>query len=244
MFGQTFAATDLATIALLVVLESLLSIDNALVLGVLAQRLDPAQRGRALFYGLIGGITLRLIAIAAAAILLRFSILKLLGALYLLWIVAQYLLRRSKAARAGAPALAPSAGFWRTIAAIELTDLAFAVDSILAAVALVGPAPPSSRSVLHPKFWVIATGGTIGVVLMRYAASGLSKLMERFPQLHRSAYALVFLIGLKLLLDWSLNDPARPHRVDFNDPSRPELWIFWACALLALASGVIGRRRA
>ena len=79
MFGQTFAPGDLATVGFLVILEGLLSIDNALVLGVLAQRVAPPLRMKALSYGLIGGLLLRLAAIAAAAILLRFSILKLLG---------------------------------------------------------------------------------------------------------------------------------------------------------------------
>jgi YkoY family integral membrane protein len=242
MLGQTFAPGDLATIALLVVLEGLLSIDNALVLGVLIQRLDPSQRKRALYYGLIGGMALRLIAIAAAAFLLRFSFLKLLGGLYLIWIFAGYAFRKHRSEKEGDVSVPTVAGLWRTIAAIEFTDLAFAIDSILAAVALVGPAPRGSQSFVHPKFWVIATGGFLGIVLMRYAAVGLAKMMERFPRLHRSAYLLVFLIGLKLLIDWGFNDAAHPHRIDFQDPYHPAMWIFWGCALIALATGVIGKK--
>src|SRR5208282_3734040 len=133
-------------------------------------------------------------------------------------------------------------GLWRTIAAIEFTDLAFAADSILAAVALVGPAPPGSKSAIHPKFWVIAVGGMLGTVLMRFAAAGLARMIERFPSLHRSAYWLVLLIGLKLLIDWGFNSQAHPHRIDFQDPARPELWIFWCGALITLITGFIGKR--
>src|SRR5690242_17104477 len=165
MFGQTFAPGDLATIGLLVVLEGLLSLDNALVLGVLAGRLEPRLRKQALMYGLVGGITLRLACIAAATLLLRFAILKLLGGLYLLWICAKYFLFEHRAASNGLPPPPKSNKLWRTIAAIEFTDLAFAVDSILAAVALVGPAPTGSSSSIHPKFWVIATGGMLGIIL-------------------------------------------------------------------------------
>ncbi len=243
MFGQTFAPADLATIAILVLLEGLLSIDNALVLGVIVQRLDPSQRKRALSYGLIGGFILRLICIAAAAILLRFSILKLLGGLYLLWISVNHFAgtNRSRQDSTDIPKKTPP-NLWRTIAAIEFTDLAFAADSVLAAVALVGPAPPGSKSTVHPKFWVIAVGGIFGIVLMRFAAAGFAKMIQRFPHLDRSAYCLVLLIGLKLLIDWGFNGHAHPHAINFQDPARPELWIFWTAVLITLIIGFTAKR--
>jgi YkoY family integral membrane protein len=239
MFGQTFAPADLATIALLAVLEILLSIDNALVLSVLARRLEPGVRVKALYYGLLAGIALRLIAIAAAAVLLRFSIIELLGGLYLLWISVRYFLGKPRQHSAKADQPAPAApSLWRGIVGIELTDLAFAADSVLAAVALVGPAPPNTTSLLHPKYWVIATGGILGIITMRLAAVMLSKILERFPRLHRSAYQLVFLIGAKLVVDWAVNDAGHPHRIDFQNPARIEMWIFWGCALVCLLFGL------
>jgi YkoY family integral membrane protein len=243
MFGQTFAPGDLATIALLVALEGLLSIDNALVLGVLAIRLKPRLRAKALSYGLIGAFALRLAAVAAAAVLLRFSILKLIGALYLLWVGGRYFFPKSKPSKQHVsvePAL--SDALWRTVVAIEFTDLAFAVDSILAAVALVGPAPAGSTAAIHPKLWVIVTGGMLGIVLMRFAAAGFSRLVERFPPLNRSAYLLVLLIAAKLFIDWAGNDSEHPNRIDFANPRRPEMWVFWACAVLCLAVGVLRKK--
>jgi YkoY family integral membrane protein len=240
MFGQTFAPGDLATIGLLVVLEGLLSIDNALVLGLIASRLAPELRGKALSYGLVGGFILRLVCIAAATILLRFAILKLIGAIYLLYIPADFFLKRHRAGSEAAQLVPKSGGLWPTIAAIELTDLAFAIDSILAAIALVGPAPTGSW--IHPKFWVIATGGMLGIILMRFAAAVMARVMTRFPRLQRSAYLLVGLIGVKLLIDWAANGPAHPHRIDFQDPTRPGLWIFWACALGCVVAGLFGSK--
>jgi len=246
MFVQTFALGDLATIALLVVLEALLSIDNALVLGVLANRLNPTLRMKALSYGLVGAFILRLAAISLAATLIRYSILKLFGALYLLWVAGGYFLRKEKprAHEAEAEAMCGTGSLWRTIAAIEFTDMAFAVDSVLAAVALVGPPPAGSASEIHPKLWVIVVGGMMGVILMRFAAAGISKLLDRLPRLHLSAYLLVLLIGLKLLIDWAVNDSQHPHRIDFGDPARIWLWIFWGCALLCLVVGLPWKRRA
>ncbi len=243
MFGQTFSPGDLATLALLVVLESLLSIDNALVLGVLARRLLQRLRGVALSYGLIGGIILRLAATAAAAILIRWSILELAGGAYLLWISIRYFAGKPHKPSAHAGLAQPAhAKFWPTVIGIELMDLAFAVDSILAAVALVGPAPRNSTATIHPKFWLIAVGGVIGIILMRFAAAGLAVILERFPRLHRSAYLLILLIGLKLVVDWAGNDPSHPHRIDFQNPARIETWIFWGCAFLCLVLGLLNRK--
>ena len=59
MFGQTFQPRDLLIVLLLVVLEGVLSIDNALVLGLLAMRLDKHHQGRALTYGLVGAFVFR-----------------------------------------------------------------------------------------------------------------------------------------------------------------------------------------
>ena len=80
---------------------------------------------------------------------------------------------------------------------IELTDIAFAVDSILAAMALAG----SKRS----KLWVVIVGGILGVILMRFAAALFIKLLDRFPRFELSAYLLVIVIGMKLVLDWGCN---------------------------------------
>ncbi len=243
MFGQTFFPGDLATLALLVVLESLLSIDNALVMGVLAHRLPPPLRRKALSYGLIGGIILRLAATAAATILIRWSILELLGGAYLFGVSIRYFIGAPhKSPTASESATSEGARFWPTVIGIEAMDLAFAVDSILAAVALVGPAPRNSNAEIHPKFWLIAIGGVIGIILMRFAAAGLAGLLERFPRLHRSAYMLILLIGLKLVVDWAVNDASHPHRIDFQDPARIEMWIFWGFALVCLGVG-LGKSR-
>src|SRR5256885_191546 len=90
MFGQTFEVHDLAIIGLLVVLEGVLSIDNALVLGLLARRLPKFLQGKALTYGLIGAFVFRLIAIGTASYLLHWRIAKLLGGLYLVWVALKH----------------------------------------------------------------------------------------------------------------------------------------------------------
>lgn len=250
--GQSFEWGDMVIVGLLVLLEGVLSIDNALVLGLLAKRLPPHQRRRALSYGLIGAFVFRVLAIATASFLLKWTFVKLLGGGYLIFIAVKHLFFESQeeeeekitldasgnpvfvdsetggsltaaqeeleikervpvgaslvtgdevapaAAATGRPATkrrTPS--FWGTVAVIELTDVAFAVDSILAAMALAG-----SR---QEKLWVVITGGILGVILMRFAAAVFVKLLDRFPRFEESAYLLVIVIGLKLVADWGLN---------------------------------------
>jgi YkoY family integral membrane protein len=283
IFGQTLEAHDLAVIGLLIVLEGVLSIDNALVLGILAKRLPKRLQGRALTYGLVGAFVFRLIAIALAAYLLQWRIVKLLGGGYLVYVAVKHFFFESKeetqeqivTGPEGRPALvdadtgeplspererheaqerAPvpipgstaavregTASFWPTVAVIELTDIAFAVDSILAAIALVGSAPPGHHG-LHPKLWVVVTGGMLGVILMRFAAVIFIKLLEKFPRFEVSAYLLVIVIGAKLLADWYFNTPEHPHRVDFHSWRNPAFWIFWTLMLACFAYGFIKKK--
>lgn len=272
MFGQTFEAHDMAVIGLLIVLEGVLSIDNALVLGVLAKRLPKHQQSRALTYGLIGAFIFRLIAIALAAYLIRIRLIQLLGGLYLVYISvkhffftpahpdgehigiapdgkpavvgdtgkplspeAQAVAGHSPVAAGLAAAPRAMAAFWPTVVVIELTDIAFAIDSILAAVGIAG--------MRREKLWVVFAGGMIGVVLMRFAAVIFIKLLEKFPRFETSAYLLVIVIGAKLVVEWLFNTVDHPHRVDFHNFRTLEFWIFWGLMATCFALGFIPKRK-
>ncbi len=247
MFGQTFTPNDLAVIALLVVLEGVLSIDNALVLGLLAKRLDREKQSKALTYGLVGAFVFRLIAIALAQFLLRVRVVKLLGGGYLIWIAIKHFFFPREDAEAAADLAKPlrttARDFWSTVLAIELTDMAFAVDSILAAIALVGPPPDTAdASSLHPKLWVVVTGGMIGVALMRVAAVLFIRLLDKFPRFETSAYLLVIVIGAKLLLDWWFNADPHKHQLDFHSTSSAAFWVFWGLMVICFAVGFVPKK--
>jgi len=284
-FGQEFGPRDIAVVLLLVFFEGVLSMDNALVLGLLAKRLPKSQQPRALTYGLVGAFGFRLLAIATATFLLKWRIVKLLGGAYLVYVAVKYFFFESKdkvqekivegpdgspmlldeqtgkplepaqeeeeiKARIPlhVPGLEPELGppqkyasFWPTVAVIELTDIAFAIDSILFAIALVGPPPPNHVGP-HPKLWVVLTGGMLGVILMRFAAVIFIKLLERFPRFETSAYLLVFVIGAKLVADFSFNTEQDPHRLDFHDFRSPAFWVFWCIMAVCFLIGFIPTR--
>jgi YkoY family integral membrane protein len=248
VFGQTFTPRDLAVIGLLVLLEGVLSIDNALVLGLLAGKLPRRLQGKALTYGLVGAFAFRLIAIATAQYLLHWDWVKLLGGGYLVYVaIKHFFLGEKKEPHEEANPQEPveqNAPFWPTVVAIELTDIAFAVDSILAAIALVGPPPVGAHpSALHPKLWVVVTGGMLGVLLMRIAAVLFIRLLERFPRFETSAYLLVLVIGLKLLLDFVFNSSEGPDVLNFHSTHSAAFWAFWLLMIACFALGFLPRRQ-
>lgn len=185
--GQTFEAADIGKIGALVALEALLSADNALILAIMVRHLPKDQQKRALFYGLAGAVVLRIGAIFLAAQILNLWWLQVLGALYLLYLPLKHFI--SHATKGDAKG-AEGASFWMTVLYADLADLAFAVDSVLVAVAVV-----SQQS----KMWVIFAGAAIGIILLRFAANWCLKLMERYPVFDHVAYALVGWAGVKLL---------------------------------------------
>jgi YkoY family integral membrane protein len=234
MFNQTFQPRDLLLVLLLIVLEGLLSIDNALVLGLLARQLPEKSQKKALTYGLIGSFIFRLAAIALAAWLLRIRFVKLLGGAYLLWVTLKHFIVGRR--RVGnATALPRDRSFWWIVLSIELTDIAFAIDSILASIALVGPVPKGLT--IHPKLWVVVLGGMLGVILMRMAAVLFIQLLKRFPRFEISAYLLVGTVGLKLIADWWYN--AAEIQLDFESPASPAFWVFWSVMLICIGIGFV-----
>src|SRR5688572_7713436 len=262
LFRQTLEFQDIPVILLLVVLEGVLSIDNALVLGLLAKRLPKKMQSRALTYGLVGAFVFRIFAIATATLLLRWNWAKLVGGGYLIFVALKHFFwdkhesedmhtfaEGQHAALAGdtgakrPPSMKSMAyTFWSTVVVIELTDIAFAIDSILAAIAMVGP-QKAGETGPHPKLWVIIVGGMIGVIVMRFAAVLFIKLLERFPRFEVAAYLLVIVIGGKLVADWGLNTPEHPHRVDFHNYRHPAFWVFWALMLICLGFGFLPKRQ-
>jgi YkoY family integral membrane protein len=186
--------TDFLTIGLLVVLEGLLSADNALVLAVMILGLRRGDQKKALRYGLVGAFGFRTIATLLATHLIKIGWVKVLGGAYLIYLTIGHFFgsanaeerTRPKAAR---PWLGLSA-LWGTVVKVELVNIAFSVDSILVAVGL-------SR-----KLWVVLTGGLLGIAAMRIVIAQLLALVRRYPTLVDGAFIIIAWVGVKLLLEY------------------------------------------
>lgn len=172
-------------IGTLMMLEGLLSADNALVLAVMVKHLPPQQQRKALFYGIIGAYTFRFLAIGIGAFLIKIWWVKLIGAIYLLWVSAKHFL--AKSSNPGRRAAGRKMGFWHTVVAVEVMDIAFSVDSVLAAFGVSG------------EVWVLYLGGILGVLMMRSVAQLFLILISRCPELETTAFVLVAVIGVRML---------------------------------------------
>ena len=187
-------AADLATVALLVALEGLLSADNAMVLAVLVLGLPKRQQREALQYGIIGAFAFRILAILLAVYLIQLQFVMLIGAAYLLWLPFNHFSGHEDASarRSAKPAVSwmGLSPFWSTVVKVELTDIVFAIDSILVAVAM------------SNKLWVIITGGILGVIAMRLVIGQLLVLVSRYPALVDGAFVIIAWVGIKLILEY------------------------------------------
>lgn len=187
---------------ILIVLEGLLSADNALVLAILVKPLPEYSRKKALLYGLLGAFVLRFTALFFISYLANIWEAQAIGAIYLLYIAVKNLLtKKEKKAKPNQSAVTfPS--FWGTVIRVELTDIAFAIDSILAAVAMAISLPPTGWGHIGGLdsgiFLVIFCGGFAGLIIMRFAAMLFIKLLQKRPGLEKAAFLIVGWVGIKL----------------------------------------------
>jgi YkoY family integral membrane protein len=190
------SASDLVTVGLLVALEGLLSADNAMVLAVLVLGLPVRERRKALHYGILGAFAFRFIAVVLAMFLLALGWVKLVGAAYLFYLAVQHFSQSGGAgARRTPPRARPMLGlsaFWTTVVKVEFTDLIFAVDSILVAVAM------------SSKLWVVMAGGILGIIMMRLVIGQLVVIVERYPLLVDAAFVIIAWVAIKLVLEYLL----------------------------------------
>jgi YkoY family integral membrane protein len=217
---------DLITIGLLVALEGLLSADNAMVLAVLVLGLPKREQRQALRYGIIGAFAFRITAILLAVYLIRIRVVMLIGAAYLFWLPYTHFTGHGDATERRRPKAATSwlgmSPFWSTVVKVELTDIVFAIDSILVAVAM------------SDKIWVIVTGGILGVIAMRLVIGQLLVLVNRYPPLVDGAFIIIAWVGIKLLVEY-LHEA---HLIAFEIPR----WLSLGLVIVIFAAAFIYAR--
>lgn len=213
---ETFFGPDLMTgifiLLNIIVIESLLSVDNAAVLACMVQDLPPHQKNRALKYGILGAYIFRGLCLLFATWLIKILWLKIAGGAYLIWLAWSSLKPKGN----------PEDGagvnketnfifrkfknilgvFWTTVVLVEIMDLSFSIDNIFAVVAFTD------------NIYLICTGVFIGILAMRFVAQGFVKLMDKYPSLEKITFVVIALLGIKLTLsgicDYVPNNPITP----------------------------------
>lgn len=205
IFGPDPAA-GIMVVLILVLIEGVLSVDNAAVLATMVMGLPKEQQSKALKYGIIGAYAFRGLCLALAAWLITIWWLEPIGGLYLLFITWKHFAKRESVEHEGEEAakaegnwlfrhtLGRLGPFWATVVAVEVMDLAFSLDNVLAAVAYVGKFPMPSKLIL------VCVGVFLGILAMRFAAQGFVKLMHKYPFLESCAFVVIGILGVKLML--------------------------------------------
>jgi YkoY family integral membrane protein len=190
---------SLLIIGNLIIIESLLSVDNAAVLATMVMDLPKGQREKALKYGIIGAYFFRGVCLLFAALLIKIWWLKPLGGAYLLFLVFRWWQGRRTPEKKDDIVSKEShwfyrytvekiGNFWSTVILVELMDLAFSIDNVFAAVAF-------TENII-----LVWTGVFIGILAMRFVAQGFVKLMEKYPFLEVCAFLVIGILGIKLSL--------------------------------------------
>ncbi|WP_257347160.1 TerC family protein [Pseudalkalibacillus decolorationis] len=197
------------TLLILIGLEGLLSADNALVLAVIAKHLPDDQKRKAINYGIILAFVFRFGALFAISFIANVWQVQAIGAAYLLYLGLKHVIqarfgKENENIHKDDEKEAAGKGYWPTVGKIALADLAFAIDSILAAVALALGLPDSPLDDFGGmdggQFLVIVLGGIAGLILIKYAATWFVQLLEKRPALETTAYAIVAWVGVKLVV--------------------------------------------
>jgi YkoY family integral membrane protein len=171
----------------LVALEAVLSADNAIALAAIAAGLEDSQlQRRALNFGLVAAYVLRVTLILTATWVVQFWQFELLGAAYLLWLVYEHFTSETEDDdRHHGPRFT---SLWQAIPIIAVTDLAFSLDSVTTAIAI------------SDKTWLVITGGTFGVITLRFMAGLFIRWLKEYAYLEDAGYITVGFVGLRLLV--------------------------------------------
>ncbi|EAE5920872.1 membrane protein [Listeria monocytogenes FSL J1-208] len=234
----------------LVVLEGILSADNAVVMAVIVKGLPHDKQRKALFYGLVGAFIFRFVALFLISFLVKIWEIQAIGAVYLLYLAIKHMWRLKKGkqeeVKETSETKSTSTSFWGVVARVELTDIAFALDSMLAAAALVVTLPDLGNfdigGMNGGQFIVMFLGGIAGLVVIRFAATQVVKLLERYPTLETAAFLIVGWVGVKMAVLTLAHPSVAIIPEDFPDSAVWKL-IFWSVMIIIGLGGYIIARK-
>ncbi len=172
----------------IVVIDLVLSGDNAVVIGMAARRLAPAQRRRAIVLGTAGAVGLRMLFTALMAVLLGIPLLQACGGVLLLWIAVKLLRQNGRE-----QAVAEGASLAAAVRTIILADVVMSLDNILA----VG-------GTAHGNPVLLLFGLGLSIPLILFGSSLVAAVMDRLPWLVYVGAAILVYTAVGMVFD----DPA------------------------------------
>ena len=191
----------LTLLPILIILELLLSADNAIALASLTKSLDsPLLRSKALNIGITISLLFRIFLILLSNILLKFIIIRIFAGLYLIYLFISnvFFISESDTQESDNDKKNNNFKFLKIVALLSLTDFAFSIDSITTAVAI------------SDQYILIIFGAIIGVLALRFTSGIFLSLLEKFLRLETAGYIAILIVGIKLLLNTLFTETTLP----------------------------------
>ena len=202
-----------SALAAIILINLVLAGDNAIVIALAARRLPESIRTRAIVWGTVGAIVVRVIMTLGIVWLLRIPGLMLLGGLALLWIAYQLLADTGAHENQGAGATT----FWAAMRTIVIADALMGIDNVL------GVAGAANGAID-----LVVIGLVLSVPIIVAGSTLVLKLVERFPAVIHIGAAVLAYTAARMIVDEALLKPA------FDEPL-----LRWAAYGIAIA-GVLG----
>ena len=191
----------LTLLPILIILELLLSADNAIALASLTKSLDSSVlRSKALNIGITISLLFRIFLILLSNILLKFIIIRIFAGLYLIYLFISNIFFNGESDNHDLEIDKANSNFkfLRIVALLSLTDFAFSIDSITTAVAI------------SDQYILIIFGAIIGVLALRFTSGLFLRLLEKFLRLETAGYIAILIVGVKLLLNTIIKETILP----------------------------------
>ena len=193
----------LTLLPILIILEILLSADNAVALASLSKSLkNSTDRTNALNIGITISLLFRILLILLSSFLLKFLFIRIFAGLYLIYLFfSNVILKNKKTDNSVTEAISTTNknfDFLKVVALLSITDLAFSIDSITTAVAI------------SDQYILIVIGALIGVIALRFTSEIFLRLLEYFIRLEMAGYIAILIIGVKLILNTLVKESFLP----------------------------------
>lgn len=203
-----FSTSALLALAQVLMINVVLSGDNAVVIGMVAARCASDQRRKVILWGMGAAVVLRILLSIVAVDLLNILGLSLAGGILLLWVAWRLYrdIREQNAEKEGLQAISehnPGAAgiancvpFSRAIWQIAVADISMSVDNVLA---IAGAA--------NQNIPVLVIGLVVSIALMGVAATFIAQLLQRYPVLSYIGVALIVYVGSEMIWEGSGDVP-------------------------------------
>lgn len=197
----------------IILIDIVLAGDNALVIGMAANRLPEHQRRKVILWGTVGAVAVRFICVAILTYLLLIPGLRLIGGLALIYIGWRLAFMEKE------HSVDAKDTFWGAIATIVVADAVMGIDNALGIAAAAGG-----------NFYLVIFGLLISVPIILFGSAIIAKILQKYPDSVFIGSFVLFVVAIKMILKEPFIDEHIDPLHDWQEYS-----LAWVCAIVITA---------